>query len=179
MTTTILETPLEPPAPPGRPPWRAWTGPAALVLGVLGALMLGSIVYVIGAIATGHAKTTPGANIAATVLGDFAFIGAAVFFAQLAARPTPAQFGLRPARLKRAVIAMAIGYTAFWVLSGIWLALLGINTKDHTLDDLGQSTAALAAAAVLVSVVAPIAEEFLFRGYIFTALRGWAGVLGS
>jgi membrane protease YdiL (CAAX protease family) len=30
-----------------------------------------------------------------------------------------------------------------------------------------------------VTVVAPIAEEFLFRGYIFTALRGWAGVAGS
>ena len=35
----------------------------------------------------------------------------------------------------------------------------------------------LAAIAVLVTVVAPVAEEFLFRGYVFTALRNWRGIL--
>jgi len=30
---------------------------------------------------------------------------------------------------------------------------------------------------LVVCVSAPIAEEFLFRGYIFTALRNWAGPL--
>ena len=34
----------------------------------------------------------------------------------------------------------------------------------------------LAAIAVLVTVVAPVAEEFLFRGYVFTALRNWRGI---
>ncbi len=29
--------------------------------------------------------------------------------------------------------------------------------------------------AALTCVVAPICEEFLFRGYVFTALRGWCG----
>jgi len=168
-----------PPAAPEPPPWRAWTGPAALLLAVVMALILGSIVYVIAAIATGHARSSAGANIVATVLGDIAFVGSALFFAQLSAPPTPAQFGLRPTTLKRALIAMAAGYAVFWLLSGIWLAALGIDTKDHTLDDLGKSDASLAAAAVLVAVIAPIAEEFLFRGYIFTALRRWAGVWGG
>ncbi len=31
--------------------------------------------------------------------------------------------------------------------------------------------------AVLTCVVAPIGEEFLFRGLIFTALRNWKGTL--
>ncbi len=31
--------------------------------------------------------------------------------------------------------------------------------------------------AGLTCVVAPICEEFLFRGYIFTALRNWRGTL--
>jgi hypothetical protein len=183
VSTTTYPAPIEPvaPAPGGdRPPWRPWTAPAALVLAILGALVLGSIVYVISAMASGHHKGgTPAGNVVATVLGDVCFVGSALFFAQLAARPTPAQFGLRPTRLRLALKWMAIGYAAFWVLSTIWLAVLGVSSKDHTLDDLGHSAAALAAAAILVSVVAPIAEEFLFRGYIFTALRGWAGVLGS
>jgi uncharacterized protein len=170
---------VDPPAPPERPPWRPWTAGGALILGVLGALVLASVVYVSAAIATGHSKSTPGGNIVATVLGDFAFVGAALFFAQLSARPTPDQFGLRPTRLRPALVAMVSGYAVFWLLTALWLGLLGTSTKDHTLDDLGQSTAALAAAAILVSVIAPMAEEFLFRGYIFTALRGWAGVWGA
>src|SRR5207302_8566413 len=78
-----------------------------------------------------------------------------------------------------ALLAMAAGYAVFLIVAKVWLGLLGADTKDHTLDDLGSSTASLAAAAVLVAVIAPIAEEFLFRGYIFTALRGWAGVWRS
>ena len=31
--------------------------------------------------------------------------------------------------------------------------------------------------AALTCVVAPMCEEFLFRGYIFTALRNWRGLL--
>jgi membrane protease YdiL (CAAX protease family) len=162
-----------------RPPWRAWTGPAALILAVVIALVLGSVVYVIAAIATGHARGSAGANIVATILGDLAFVGAALFFAQLAARPTPAQFGLRPTRLLPAIGWMALGYPVFLLFAAQWLRILDVSSKDHTLDDLGRSTAALAAAAILVSVIAPIAEELLFRGYIFTALRGWAGVWGS
>jgi uncharacterized protein len=172
---------IEPPpaAPPERPPWRPWTAPAALVVAVVTALVLGSIVYVIAAIATGHARSSPGANIVATVLGDAAFVGSAVFFAQLSARPTAAQFGLRRTSLLPAIGWMALGYPVFLLFADVWLHLLGVSQKDHTLDDLGRSTIALASAAILVSVIAPMAEELLFRGYIFTALRGWAGVWGS
>ena len=179
MTTTAAAAPLEPPAPPERPPWRAWTAPAALLLAITIALLLSSVVYVVGAIATGHSKSSPGANLVATVLGDVAFVAAAVFFAQLAARPTPEQFGLRPTRVRPALKWMALGYGAFWLVTATWFVALGIHDKDRTLNDLGGSTPSLAAAALLVTVIAPIAEEVLFRGYIFTALRGWAGVWGA
>ena len=45
-------------------------------------------------------------------------------------------------------------------------------------DELGvkDSTVALLAVAFLVAVVAPIAEEFFFRGFFFTALRNWKGL---
>ena len=46
-------------------------------------------------------------------------------------------------------------------------------------EDLGvdESTFALVAAGLLVIVVAPIAEEFFFRGFFYSALRSRFGVL--
>jgi uncharacterized protein len=188
LSTTALP-PIEPGPPPerpelpagvdGRPPWRAWTAPAALVLGLAAALVLGGVVFLVTAAITGEADDTPGANIAATALQHAAFIGAALFFAQLGGRPTPAQFGLRPTRLLPAIGWMAAAYVVLLVLGGLWLQAFDAETRDPTIDDLTTTSAAIAATAVLVTVLAPIAEEFLFRGYIFTALRNWAGGWGA
>jgi uncharacterized protein len=179
--TTIETAPPEPPPgePLDRPPWRPWTAPAALLLGVFGALMVGSVVLVAASLITGHTHGNSGAKIIATALGDVAFVGAAVFFAQLGAPPTPAQFGLRPTRVGPAVFWALVAYAAFFAFAAGWLAALGITSKDHSLDDIDNTTAALVATAVLVTMIAPVAEELLFRGYIFTALRGWVGVWGA
>ena len=59
------------------------------------------------------------------------------------------------------------------------MAILGVEPDDTKLpDELGvkDSTFALLAVAFLVAVVAPIAEEFFFRGFFFTALRNWKGL---
>ena len=39
----------------------------------------------------------------------------------------------------------------------------------------GESSTLLLLSAALTCVVAPVCEEFLFRGFIFTALRNWRG----
>ena len=161
------------------PTWRPWTAPAALVLALAMGLVAGSIVLAGVAIVTGSAKSTPAGTIVATILGDVCFVGSALFFAQLTSRPTLRQFGLTVPSLRTSLMWMAGAYLFFLFFSGVWLSLLDIPTKDHSLDDLGQTSAALAAAAVLVTVIAPVAEEFLFRGYIFGALRGWAGLWGA
>ena len=58
------------------------------------------------------------------------------------------------------------------------MAALDIKSKDRLPSELGadKSTVALVSVSVLVCVLAPIAEEFFFRGYFFTALRSWKGV---
>jgi membrane protease YdiL (CAAX protease family) len=65
------------------------------------------------------------------------------------------------------------------VFSGIWSAALGITESDDLPQELGadDSDLALAAVALLVCVAAPIAEELFFRGFCFTALRRWIGVI--
>ena len=65
----------------------------------------------------------------------------------------------------------------FLVLSVIWSAIFHPSTKEKLLEQLGsnEGTALLLLSAALTCVVAPICEEFLFRGFIFTALRNWQG----
>ena len=67
----------------------------------------------------------------------------------------------------------------FLVFTAAFVAVVGGSPNDDKLpQELGvdDSTAALLAVAFLVSVVAPVAEEFFFRGYFFTALRNWRGL---
>ena len=60
--------------------------------------------------------------------------------------------------------------------ASIWSAVFHPD-KEKLLEQLGtnEGTALLLLSAALTCVVAPICEEFLFRGYIFTALRNWTG----
>lgn len=157
------------------PRWSAWSAPLALLLGITMALVLGSVVFAVSDAISGSGNT-PAANLIATVLQDCCFIASAVILAATRGRPTPEQFGLRPVPFKRAAAWAAGGYVVFLVFAGLWLQLLNESSKDKTLNDLGvkSSTAALIASMLVVCVVAPLAEEFLFRGYIFTALRSWA-----
>jgi len=184
-------TPPAHPAPPERPElpdgvvpaereprWRPWTSWAALVAALAAATVLGGIVLVLGG---GSAEDPPpAAQIVATLLQDACFIGAAWVFAGLASRPRPEQFGLRPPKRWVAAAGLVVaGYFAVLVFSGIWLALLGqTDTADDLPDQLGanDSTVALLAVVFVVAVAAPVAEEFLFRGYFFTALRNWRGL---
>ena len=158
------------------PPWPAWTAPAALLAGFAAATVVAIVVGVVGG-AFGGSLTDPPpvVSIAAIIGQDLCLIGAALLFARMVARPEPWQFGLQPPRRLRASIGYVVaGYVAFIVFSYLWLQAIGqTNTKDTVANDLGadRSTAALIAVTVVVTVCAPLAEEFFFRGYFFGALR--------
>jgi membrane protease YdiL (CAAX protease family) len=164
---------------PERPGWRPWTAWVALVAAFGAALMGALVVGVIGAAAgADFSDPTPAVNLAATVVQDVCLVIAAVLFAGMAGRPLPAQFGLRRTRVWPALGWMVLAFLAFYVFTAAWVAIVGANTDDQKLtDQLGvdRSTAAMLGAAFLVSVVAPMAEEFFFRGFFFGALRNWRG----
>jgi membrane protease YdiL (CAAX protease family) len=90
------------------------------------------------------------------------------------------QFGLRrPPGGWRAASGLVLALlVAFIAISAIWSTLTH-PPEEELLKQLGskEGTALLILSAGLTCVVAPICEEFLFRGYIFTALRNWRGTL--
>src|ERR1019366_857195 len=93
--------------------------------------------------------------------------------ALLAGRPAPPRD-----RLALATGFMVPAVAVLIVGSVIWSGVFHPK-EEELLKTLGsnEGTALLLASAVLTCVVAPICEEMLFRGYIFTALRNWKGTL--
>jgi uncharacterized protein len=160
--------------------WPPWYGPLGLVtglaLGVFGGVVVELIAHAGGASLT---KVSPGVTDVETVVQDLGFVGAALY---LAARVGPAsarQFGLVSGRgLRVGVALVAGGLVAFYLVSFVWFAALHTSGAEKTLvKEIGgnSGTLGILAASAVTCVVAPICEEFLFRGFIFTALRNWRG----
>jgi uncharacterized protein len=169
------ERPGSTPAVSPIPPWPGWTAPAALLAGFAAALVAALIIGAVGAI-FGAAIADPPASVSilSVIAQDACLIAAALFFARMVAVPRPSQFGLLPAPLKRSAVFVVGGYVGFVVLSYLWLSAIGQSDAQDTItESLGakSNTIALIAVTFVVTVCAPLAEEFFFRGYFFGALR--------
>lgn len=163
----------------GAAPWPPWTAGVALVVAFLFAIVGAIVVGVVGTIfGASFTDPPPAVNIVATVVQDGAFIGAALLLASRAGPILPAQFGFVRTRLLPALGWMAGAYIAYIALGQVWAQVVSTHAEDKLPDSLGadKSTAALVAVCVVVTVIAPIAEETFFRGYFFGALRNWRGV---
>jgi membrane protease YdiL (CAAX protease family) len=178
----FLDTPELPEGVEARPQprWAPWMSIVALVAGfaaaLFGALVLGVVAVAFGA---DFEDQPPSVQILATIVQDLCLIGSAILFARTAGRVRPADFGLRPTRLLPAIGWAVLTWTSFIVFTAVFVKLVGADPSDDQLpEQLGadDSTVALLAVAFLVAVVAPIAEEFFFRGFFFRALKNWRGV---
>lgn len=161
--------------------WSPWLAPLALIAGLVLAAV-GGLLVDIPALAFGvdvnASHLPPGLSIADTAVQDAAFVGVSVFCAQIGGRAvSAAMFGLRPTPLWRAIRLIAALIAAFLLFSLIWSAIFH-TSEEKLLEQLGanESTLLLLLSAGLTCVIAPVGEEFLFRGFIFTALRNWRGL---
>jgi len=169
---------LEPHEQSGRDGWPPWLSIAGFAAGYSTTIVVGLVVLVIaGAFGASAKDPPPGVNIGLTVGQNAALVGAAYFFAMLSGRPAAADFGLRPAPLKRSVKLLVAVWIGFFALSAIWAAALGLDERQTLPDELGANGALINALAVivLVTVIAPLGEELFFRGFFFGALRNWHG----
>lgn len=181
---TALPTPApEPPPPdapstrgPDEPPWAVWTAPAAvavgLVVGVLGSVVVGAIGAGAG---SSLSSPTPAVSLISDVVFDLGFVVTALYFASLSGRLRPADFGYRRIPLMLGFSAFLAAGVAYYVVTAVYQTIVKLHGTDKLPSDLGvtTSTAALVGAAIFVCVIAPICEEFFFRGFIFGALRRW------
>ena len=172
---------------PGRSPttsWPLWTVPVvligALILTTIASLLIDIPAAALGATVTGS-HISPGIQIADTFIQDVCFVLVSIWFAQLGGRKVASwQFGLRrpPRGWWRAIGLIGLLIACFLVLIAVWQEAFN-PSREKLLEELGtnEGAALLVLSAALTCIVAPISEEFLFRGYIFTALRNWRGTL--
>lgn len=116
--------------------------------------------------------------VVASAINELVFIAAAVVVARMSGPVSARDFGLVRARFAPAAMRTAAIYGGYLVLLVIYSALVHLSPDDSP-DRLGASggAARMLAFALLVAVLAPIAEEIFFRGMVYRSLRNGAGVL--
>jgi uncharacterized protein len=173
------------PPPPERPELPAGTAPRWPAwyagVGFLVALVATFVVVGIVAAATGAGSDEDDSTftVVATFLQGMVFIGTAVLFASFVRRPKPEHFGLRRTRFWPAVGWAALGMFSFYVLAAVYTAVVQPDAEQTVAQDLGadDGTFGMIAAGFMVICVAPVAEEFFFRGFFYRALRSRYSVI--
>jgi uncharacterized protein len=163
--------------------WPAWTGvlvlAAALVVAAVGSLVVDIPALALGVKVT-SSHTPPGIVLADTLVQDIGFVLTPILFAGFGGRAVYAwQLGYRPTRARRAAGLVVLMIVLFLLFNLAWAEALDVSTREKLLEQLGanETVPLLVLSALLTTVVAPIAEETLFRGYIFGALSKWRGWL--
>ena len=160
--------------PLGAAGWKPWTAGAAFVGGV-GLVLAGRAV-----VATGSGGSTGallGVGIALILL-SVAIVGMVLLLANMHSRPTADDFGLRRPPITRATGLTVAVWIALTALTVLWVVALGIDDDEGPLTErLGtDGTLTVLVLIMVLTILTPLAEEFLFRGYIYRALRNRQGV---
>ena len=118
--------------------------------------------------------------LAATAAQDLLLIGLAIVVARMSGPRPLFHLGVRRFKLSRGALYAFVAFAAFIAFLTLWTQLLNVDQQDDLAQELGARDSAFntAAVAVLVCLIAPIAEELFFRGFMFGALRrplGWIG----
>jgi uncharacterized protein len=157
------------------PPWPIWTAPAAVLVGLVVGVLGSVVVAGIGA-AAGSDHTTPAVSLISDVVFDLGFVATALYFSSSSGRRArPADFGYRRISIGLGIGAFFAAGAGYLLVTAVYQSIVKLHGSDKLPSDLGisTSTAALVGAALFVCVIAPICEEFFFRGFIFGALRKW------
>jgi uncharacterized protein len=166
---------LPPPEPPelpeaARPRWPPWYAPVGLVASF--AAIVAAIFPLLPLILLSTAGETAAAVVLLVLLlvQDGVLMGVAVLFAAIKGDPRPWHFGVRATRLWATLGWATLGLAVMLGFEVAYIELLDVS--ESNIDDLGSDNpAAAVAVALAVIVVAPVAEEFFFRGFFYRALR--------
>ena len=170
--------PPEPSGPLPRLGVPVWA-PFLVVLAAFVTVLVAQIVVVVVAeLAGGDAESVSGndaATIGFTVVLDISLVAwtvAAVSWLG-SQRPSPAAFGLRIPRWRSALGWTLAAYATFWVAAAIVGIAFGQPEEQDIVVDLKaeDSVLVLTGFAIMTCFLAPLAEEFFFRGFLFRVLH--------
>jgi uncharacterized protein len=157
-----------------RPTPPFWIALAAVMLGFAGGLFVSIMVELIGAaFGSSTSHPTPAVNIVADFLFDGAFVASALYFSVLGGWMGRAEFGYVRITWRRGIAGVLAGGFAYYVVSVAYAAIVDVHGTDKLPSNLGfgSSTWAAVGICLFVCAVAPMAEEFFFRGFLFGVLR--------
>lgn len=172
------------PPPEGADRWR-WYHAAAAFFGAFIATQV--VVLVIGGIWSLNSGKSfealaddPSFVLFGGATNEVLFVIASYLVARMTGPVTGRDFGLARAPLWSTIWRMAVVMASYLLLLGIYSDLVHL-TPDTAPDKLGASTSNMhmLVFAILVGVMAPIAEELFFRGFLYRALRNGIGVVGA
>jgi len=171
-TVAPPDPPELPEGAPRRPPWPALFALWGFLVGIgttlVGAGLLGAIIFALGGDEDGPLVTVVG-----TLVQGVCFAGTAWFFASRVAKPRLWHFGLQGARFWPTLGWAALGVVTFYVITAVYGVLVQPDAEQETVEALGgdQGAIGLIIAGTMVVAVAPVVEEFFFRGFFYRALR--------
>ncbi len=165
---------------PESPAWPPSVGLIGLLVALVGTFVLTAIIATVYlAVGYDDPGDSPSFEFAAIAGQSAVFIATALLMAERLGRPSARQFGFRPfgaSALGWALLAM----TAYFVVSAIYVSITQPPSDDLP-QQLGadESTVLAIVTGVFVIGVAPVVEEFFFRGFVYQALRTRLGVIGG
>ncbi|MBI4897878.1 MAG: CPBP family intramembrane metalloprotease [Actinobacteria bacterium] len=172
---------MQPPVPAktGADGWPWWYSLASFGIGIVALLF---VIGIFGAVYTGAGGDVedPAFLVIATIVQGLIFAGAAIGMARMNGPVSAVDFGLRRARLGPTIGKIAAVLAIYFVALSVYSALVHL-TPDDSADKLGAADGALGMIGfvVMAAMVAPVAEEFFFRGMVFRSLANGIGVAGG
>ena len=171
--------------PPPRTEVPVWVPFLALAAVLFIVSIFGLAVYGIVTVTDPSIKSTDDLPVVATqaltFLQDAIFVFVAWIAVRLSIGETPRErFGLvRPEGVLNVLRWTAAAYGIFWLAAIVLSAIFGPPDDQTLVTDLRDedSLGVVIVWAVLICVLAPVVEEFFFRGFMFTVLARRMGVV--
>jgi membrane protease YdiL (CAAX protease family) len=154
----------------------AWAPFAAALAALVGMTLVQFLLVAVVAAAGGNVDALSSSDdfaIVVTAVFDLLLVACSVAIVwRLTGQPTPARFGLRPAPVLRSLGWIVGTYIAVSIVSALVTLAFGRPQDQDLVTELKGESAPLVLVgfALMTCVLAPLAEEFFFRGFLFRAL---------
>jgi membrane protease YdiL (CAAX protease family) len=177
--TAVPDPPELPAGADTYPRWPVWFGAAGFVIGVgsgiVGAILLLPVLLIVTrGFGVDSDDALPVLELVATFFQDLGWVIGAIVLASTIRKPKAWHFGFRRPRVGPAVGWSLIAILAYIAITVLYTLILQPESGDPI--ETGDRYGTLIGSCVIIIIVAPLCEEFFFRGFLYRILRGRLGL---